>query len=360
MEKYKDMTIKKKSNLKMLRNLIFFILLIVFTFWFIFKDQDINEIFKAIRNVNLIYVLMGLICMFFTYIIESYNVRNILVSLGEKKLSIIKALKFTWIGFFFSAITPAASGGQPVEIYYMTKDKISSANGTMAMLLQLCSFQIATILISIISVIINPNILRNGMIWFYLLGVLLNGIVLSFMLVAIFSKKITKKLVNIFIKIIKTLKVKNIEIKKKKILESLNQYNESAKFIKKNKTEFIKSILRVLVQVICFHSIPFFTYKAFGLSGYSYIELLTIQSVFFISVSSLPLPGAVGISETLFLKIFGRVFGRKILNGAMLINRFISFYFYVLLSMIVVIINAIKNKNVVSEIDKNIKEIDGV
>ena len=94
MEKYKDMTIKKKSNLKMLRNLIFFILLIVFTFWFIFKDQDINEIFKAIRSVNLIYVLMGLICMFFTYIIESYNVRNILVSLGEKKRDALPSLLY--------------------------------------------------------------------------------------------------------------------------------------------------------------------------------------------------------------------------------------------------------------------------
>ena len=358
MEKYKDMTIKKKGSLKMLRNLIFFILLIAFTFWFIFKDQDINEIFKTIKSVNLVYVLMGLICMLFTYIIESYNVRSILISLGEKKLSLVKALKFTWIGFFFSAVTPAASGGQPVEIYYMSKDKISSANGTMAMLLQLCSFQISTILMSIVCAILNPSILRNGILWVYLLGLLLNGFVLTFMLVAIFSKKITKKIVNLFIKIIKVLKVKNVEIKKKKILESLNQYNESAKFIKKNKNEFIKSIVRVFVQTIFYHSIPFFTYKAFGLSGHSYLELLSIQSIFFIAVSSLPLPGAVGVSETLFLKIFGSVFGKKILSGAMVINRFVSFYFYVIVSGIVSVINGIRTKNIVSEVDKDIKEID--
>ena len=359
MEKYKDMNIKKKSNLKLIRNLIFFILLIVFTFWFIFKDQDMNEMFNTIRSVDLKYVLLGLICMFFTYIIESYNVRNILVSLGEKKLSILKALKFTWIGFFFSSITPAASGGQPVEIYYMTKEDISAANGSMAMLLQLCSFQIATITISIICAIVNPSILRNGVLWFYLLGLLLNGIVLLFMLVAIFSKKITRKLVNIFIKIITKAKVKNVEKKKEKILESLKQYDKSSKFIKSHKIEFIKSILRVIVQTIFFHSIPFFTYKAFGLSGYNYLELLTIQSVFFISVSSLPLPGAVGVSETLFLKIFGKVFGKKILNGAMLINRFVSFYFYVIVSSIVFFINAVKTKNVVGEVDKNIEDIEG-
>lgn len=87
MEKYKDMTIRKKSNLKLLRNLFFFILLIVFTFWFIFKDQNMNDMFNTISSVDLKYVLLGLLCMFLTYIIESYNVRNILVSLGEKNIN---------------------------------------------------------------------------------------------------------------------------------------------------------------------------------------------------------------------------------------------------------------------------------
>ena len=133
MERYRDMTIRKKSNLKMLRNLILFIALIIFTFWYIFKDQDIKELITTIKSVNLMYIIIGAGIMLLVYLTESYNVRNILVALGEKKLSLIKALKFTWIGFFFSAITPAATGGQPVEIYYMTKEKISTANGTMAM-----------------------------------------------------------------------------------------------------------------------------------------------------------------------------------------------------------------------------------
>ena len=123
MERYRDMTIRKKSNLKMLRNLILFIALIIFTFWYIFKDQDIKELITTIKSVNLMYIIIGAGIMLLVYLTESYNVRNILVALGEKKLSLIKALKFTWIGFFFSAITPAATGGQPVEIYYMTKEK---------------------------------------------------------------------------------------------------------------------------------------------------------------------------------------------------------------------------------------------
>lgn len=360
MEKYKDMTIRKKSNIKMIRNLILFILLIIFTFWFIFKDQDINELIKTIKSVDLLYVVIGAFFMLLVYLTEAYNIKKILVALGDKKISIIKALKFTWIGFFFSAITPAATGGQPVEVYYMTKEKISGANGTMALLLELCGFQISTLSISIICAFLNPSILGNGIIWFYLLGIFLNGTALTFMLIAVFSKKTTRKLVNVFVKILEKIKVKNIDKKKEKIEEGLNQYNESAIFIKSHKSEFVKAVLRVFVQIIFFHSIPYFVYRAFGLTDCSFIEIFSMQAILYTTVSSLPLPGAIGVSETLFLKIYGMAFGKTLLSGAMLIYRFVSFYFYIIVSAIVVIVNAIRFKNVDSEIDKNIKEIDSI
>jgi hypothetical protein len=359
MEKYRDMTIRKKSSLKMLRNLIFFVLLIVFTFWFIFKDQDLNELIKVIKSVNLFYVGIGALFMLMTYIMEAYNVRSVLVALGERKIPILKALKFTWIGFFFSAITPAATGGQPVEVYYMNKEKIKVSNGTMAMLLQLCGFQISTILVSIICAIINFNMLKDGMIWFYLLGLSLNTIALTFMLIGVFSKKITRKLVNGLIKVIKFFRVRNVEKKIDKIEESLDQYNESSIFIKSHKSEFIKAILRVTIQIIFYHSIPYFIYRAFGLNTYSYLKIFSVQAVLFITVSSLPLPGAIGVSETLFLKIYGKIFGKLLLNGAMLIYRFVSFYLYIIISSIVVIINTIRMKDVVNEVDSNVKFIDG-
>ena len=88
-------------------------------------------------------------------------------------------------------------------------------------------------------------------------------------------------------------------------------------------------------------------------------KIFSIQSVLFITVSSLPLPGAIGVSETLFLKIYGQVFGKLLLNGAMLIFRFVSFYLYIIIASIVVVINGIRTRNVSNDVDKNIEFIDG-
>ena len=358
MEKYRDMSIRKKSNLKMIRNLVFFILLIIVTFAFIFKDQDINELINTISSVNVKYVIIGCLLMFLTFLIESYNVRSVLVALKEKKLSIIKTLKLTWIGFFFSAITPAATGGQPVEVYYMTKENISTANGTMAMLLQLCGYQISAISISIICVILNPSIVKDGLIWFYLLGLTLNGIGLSFMLIGIFSKKMTRKIVNVFIKLLKLARIKNVDKKIIKIEQCLSQYNDSSEYILSHKSEFFKSVFRVFIQIVVFHSIPYFIYRSFGLTDHSFLEVFSMQAILYTTVSSIPLPGSIGVSETLFLKIYGTVFAKSILSGAMLIFRFVSFYLYIIISAIVVILNAVKTKDIKGQIDNDVDEIE--
>ena len=358
MEKYKDMSLRKKSNVKMIRNLVLFILLIIFTFWFVFKDQDLNEFVNALKAADIKFVLLGALVMFGVYMMETINVRAVLISLGEKKFSIIRAFKYTTIGAFFSAITPAATGGQPVEIYYMSKDGIKTSNGTMAMLMQLCGFQISSLFLAILCGVLNPGLLSDGIIWFYLLGLLINGIALAVMLLATFSNKATMVIYNLLVRIMERMKVKYIDAKKEKLQAALDQYAESSKYIKGHKLEFIKAVGRVFIQMIMYHSIPFFIYKAFGLNDLDFWTFFSMQAVLYTTVSGIPLPGAIGVSETLFLKIYGVAFGTTLLSGAMILYRFVSFYLYIVIFAIVVVINAIRSKNIVGAIDKDVKEIE--
>ena len=358
MERYKNMKLRKLANVKMIRNLIFFIGLIVLTFWLLFKDQDLNELINVINKADKTYIFIALFLMLCVYLMESINIRSILISLGEKKFSILRAFKYTAIGSFFSAITPAATGGQPVEIYYMSKDGIKTSNGTLTMLIQLCGFQISTITLSLICACINPNLLSGGIFWFYLLGIGINSIALAFMLIATFSEKITKIFLKLTLKSMKKANIKNYNLRKQKLEDGLNRYIESSKYIKKHKKEFIKAILRVFVQITIYHAIPYFIYRSFGLNDLSFFDMFVMQAILYTTVSGIPLPGSIGVSETLFLKLYGTAFGTKLLSGAMLLYRFVSFYLYIILFSVVVIINAVKSKNIESEIDKDVKEVE--
>lgn len=331
-----------KNNGKLIRNFILFILLIIITFAVLLKGEDITQILNILGSVKIQYVFIGILCMAIYISCEAINIGRSLKTLNEKS-TFIQNLKYSLIGFFFSAITPAASGGQPMQIYYMHKDKISVSNSTLALLLNLTSMQIVTIGFALVSLCFNYQYLNGVLIVFFIVGILLNLSALVLLLIAIISKRLSRGMVHFAEKVLKFFRVKNIDAKKEKLEKELEQYHESAVYIKQNKKIMIKILLTTLVQFFAYYSVTFWTYKALGMNEANILEITSMQSVLFATVSGIPSPGAVGVTEGAFTEIFRNIYPGAMMSSAILLNRGINFYFFVIFSGIVTIINHIRS-----------------
>lgn len=334
---------KMKKIRKTIINLIIFILLIMLTFTLIFKDQDITQVLNIATQVKFQYIVIAIIAMCVYVVAESINIGRVLKELGEKT-TFLKNVKYTLIGFFFSSITPAASGGQPMEIYYMHKDNISVANSTLSLLMHLWSFQIVSITMGVISAFFHFDVLKTGLIYLFMLGIVLNSSALILLIIGIFSKRLSTGLIKIVVKILKFLKIKNVEQKQEKIEKELASYQESAVYIKEHKKLMFKTILTTLVQLLAYYTVPYWIYRAFGLNAYGIMHVLTLQAVLYATVSGIPSPGSVGVSEGGFLGIFKNVFSEAIISSAMLLSRGVNFYLLIIISSIIVIISTLKSK----------------
>ena len=331
-----------KNNGKLIRNFILFILLIIITFAVLLKGEDITQILNILGSVKIQYVFIGILCMAIYISCETINIGRSLKILNEKS-TFIQNLKYALIGFFFSAITPAASGGQPMQIYYMHKDKISVSNSTLALLLNLTSMQIITIGFALVSLCFNYQYLNGVLIVFFIVGILLNLSALVLLLIAIISKRLSRGMVHFAEKVLKFFRVKNIDAKKEKLEKELEQYHESAVYIKQNKKIMIKILLTTLVQFFAYYSVTFWTYKALGMNEANILEITSMQSVLFATVSGIPSPGAVGVTEGAFTEIFKNIYPGAMMSSAILLNRGINFYFFVIFSGIVTIVNHIRS-----------------
>ena len=269
--------------------------------------------------------------------------RRTLSALGEK-ISIPQSFKYSLIGFFFSSITPAASGGQPMQIYYMHKDNISVANSTLALLINLTSMQITTISLSIFSLIVNYKFMNSVLVILFSVGILLNASALILLLIGILSRRLSRKLIKISIGIMKFFKVKNRITKERKILKELKTYQSSAKYVKNNRRLIIRIFCTTIIQFIFYYCIAYWTYRAFGFNSSNIFELTTMQAVLFATVSGIPSPGAVGVSEGAFIEIFRNIYPTNMIKSVTLLHRGINFYLFVLISGIVVIVNDIKSR----------------
>lgn len=339
-----EKTEKAKKIKKTIRNLIVFILLIGLTFYLIFKDQNVLEILNIAVSVKKRYILVAIIAMCLYLLGETINITRILKELGEKS-TFLRNIRYTLIGFFFSSITPAASGGQPMEIYYMHKEKTAVANSTLALLVHLTSFQIVTITLGILSTILHFEIVKSGLIYLVVLGILLNSTALTLLAISIFSKRLSKGLINFAVKVLRFFRIPNIEKKQESLEKELEKYQESAVYIKEHKKLMIKTLVTTFIQVIIYYSIPYWVYLAFGFTGYNFFQIVTLQAMLYATVSGIPSPGAVGVSEGAFIEIFKGVFPATMMNSAILLNRGASFYLFVIISAIITTITALRTKD---------------
>ena len=140
----------------------------------------------------------------------------------------------------------------------------------------------------------------------------------------------------------KFFKVKSIDKISANINKELEIYQESAIHIKNNKKVLIKAILIAFLQIVVLYIIPFVIYKSFGLSEKTIFDFIIIQAILHSTVCSMPLPGSVGVTETVFLLIYGLAYPATLLQSALVINRFINFYLFVVISLITYIIVKIR------------------
>ena len=142
----------------------------------------------------------------------------------------------------------------------------------------------------------------------------------------------------------KLIKIKNIEDKKNKIENELNKYQNSSEYIKNNKLVILKILLTTYIQFITFYSISYWVYRSFGLNEYNIIKIISIQSMLYATVSGIPSPGAVGVTEGGFIEIFKSVLPQNMISSAMILNRGISFYLLMAISGIISLISILKIK----------------
>ena len=334
-----------ESNLRRVAwYIVIFILLVLLTFWFVFKDQDLGEVVRAVVTANVFFVVLGILLMMGYFMVEAWNVMTLLNSFGEK-VPYKMALKFALIEFFFCSVTPGASGGQLLEIYYMSKEKIKGANATVAILIQTCGMQMAVMTLGTLCLLFSPKLIHDDVLFLFVLGFIINGVALAVLLACLFSQALARGVVNWFFGTLRKMGIKKAMVWRKNAEKSLEQYGESAKYVKKHKKEFWVAMGKVLLQQSLFYLVPFCVYKALGLSGTTIWELFAMQSVLFVATSGLPIPGAVGVSETVFLTLYGLAFGEELVSSAMLLNRGITFYLFVMVGMVVVFLNVVRLKN---------------
>lgn len=315
-------------------NFLFLIVIFVLTVYMVFKGEDIHSIIAVIRTADIRYLILGIVCVVFFMIGESVVIFYMMRTLGEKVRMSHCAL-YSFVGFFFSCITPSATGGQPMQIYYMKKDKLDIPVSTLVLMLVTITYKAVLVLIGGLLFFFGRDFLAGYLgdyMWVFYLGLGLNVFCVTLMLVLVFAPGLAKWIMVRGLKLMEHFRLLKKRAKRlEKLEESMDQYHETAAFLAGHKRVILNVFLITVVQRLILFTVTYWVYCALGLRGTGIGTITVLQSVISVSVDMLPLPGGMGISETLYLIMFVPVFG-EILLPSMLLSRGISYYGQVLIS----------------------------
>ncbi|MBQ6170119.1 MAG: flippase-like domain-containing protein [Ruminococcus sp.] len=321
-------------------NIALILVITLLTLHLIFKEQELPEIIRDLKSADKRWIAGGAAAAVAFVAGESVIIHYMLRVL-EQKTSFFRCLKYSFIGFFFSYITPSSTGGQPMQMYHMKKDKIKIGYSTLIMLLITIAYKSVLILLALGFLIFNFGTVEQyagDMKWLIVLGFVLNlsfiALLLLVFLKPIWARALGIKTVGLLSKL-RVIKRKNKDKYTEKVIRICDTYAMGADYIKKNIAVVFKIFVLTALQRICLFSVTWIVYKAYGLSGTRFIDILTLQIIIAVAVEMLPLPGAAGISEGCFLLTFTEIFGEELVKPALLINRGLTFYLILLIGAVV-------------------------
>lgn len=330
------------SGKKHVLSLAFLIVLIVGTFAFLLKDIGLKGLIMALRQADGRFLLVGLGMILIFFACEGEAVRAVTGSLGHP-VTRRRGFMYACIDFYFSAITPSATGGQPVCLYYMSKDQIPVSVSGLAMLLQTVVYKMVLLLLGTWTLISKRQWFDVGH-WsiklLFAAGFLVNVIVIVICLLAMFSRRAIRIMALWVIRLAGKIKlIKKPDEVTQKVLRTLEEYAQGAVYIRSHVLLVIRVFMVTLVQRVAMFSIAYWVYHSMGLMKYDFFDMIALQTLIAMAIDSLPLPGGMGATEGVFSMLYRTVYEGMTLVPALILTRGINYYCGLIISSLCVIIN---------------------
>lgn len=328
---------KKVVKSKLSYVLLLFLTIVVL--YFSLKD-DFDNVIHELRTINLWWLFVAFLLTISYYVLVSIGMHKI-IKKYDSNFTLWQTIKLKFKTKFFDSVTPTSTGGQPYQIYSLTTNGISILDSTNICLQNFVVFQTALVLIGILSVVSNyflhlfPE--NNFLKILVLIGFLINLSIAIFLFSVSFTKKFNKflyrKIINIGLKL-------HIIKDEQKINDMYNSYVENVKkgttSLMQNKRQFFSILVLNFIGLFLNYLVPLaILYGTGDYTSFGPLECVIASAYVLLMGSFIPLPGGTGGLEYGFVAFFGNFLSGSKLTALMLLWRFVTYYFVMIVGALV-------------------------
>lgn len=333
---------KKGSNkLNLIVCAFAFVVMIIYMFFI----DDPAKIFDAIKTMNVSMLFIAALFMLVYWLLEAVATHIVAKAIHPEQ-KFVHTFVVSIVGQYFNCITPFASGGQPIQAYYLVRYGMPLGSGMTALLSKFICYQFVLTIYSAALLILRLSYVVSDLAALTVLviaGFIINLVVIVFLFMLAFFRKPTTKIAHFVIRMLHKLHIiKDLESKLEFIDVEMDKYYKNFIFIKSKPMVILKMCIVTFIQLTFYFSITYVIYIGLGLGGgvslaqgfSDYLTIVACQAFVLMISSFVPLPGALGAAEGSYVAFFGSIFGNSV-NLSTFIWRFLTFYFPIIVGLII-------------------------
>ena len=298
------------------------------------------------------YFVCALLSLFFAYLLKGFKL-SVICKSQTGKWHFKTCFETGIIGHYYNNVTPLAVGGQPFEIYHLSKHGVHGGVAASMPIIAFFFSQFAFVALSITALVLkNTNVLHVEKVFLDALPAVFNilatiGLVLCLSmpsLVFIFS--IFPRLAAMLVKLFTNIggKLRFLKDPKKTEYKTLKTVVHNSYCIKKfgaNPLALISTVLISFGESLAQCSIAYFTLKLFGYDNpdaggfLEWLQIVQLSIILYAAISFIPTPGNSGAADLSFYLLFTlgvRFAGLSF--AAMVLWRILSYYSYIIIGFI--------------------------
>jgi len=329
-------------------------------------DPNIQNIDSAMQQVAPWWIAGAFCCMLIYYFMD-VMMYHIAIRLMKHPQKLYESILTTMLGFFYSALTPFQSGGQPMQVLQMRRRGIPVGVATSVLMGKFLAWQIAVTILGTLGLIFEgSNAFGDTIASMIMLvvGYVVNTACVVLALLVLLKSSWILNVGNKILALLKRVKLIKREDRYEQICatwqRTINDYKEAVHFAMQHKVQMLMILLVSMTEAVAYMAVTYFIYRGFGFSEASFVHVILLQGLLFMAVSFIPLPGASIASEGGFYLVFDHLFSAASRFPAMLIWRVCTYYLNIILGLVAVVIDSMRtSKRVIPALEEEVENVSG-
>ncbi|MFC4760944.1 lysylphosphatidylglycerol synthase transmembrane domain-containing protein [Fructobacillus durionis] len=292
-----------------------------------------KQLEAALKVLDWRFLLAAFFMMVLSLLLEAFATHALLSKQDREETSWGTLIRVPLMNQLGVGLTPFATGGQPAQLYGLTRGNMPASRALSVILMKFLVYQIVVVLFFIVGYFAAEQFIYENVnpafATFIPFAIAIHAIVIVGILLVMFWPALSLKVVDLSAKLVSVLyKGKSLHNIKENSKEKIRSFHEESKRVIKSTRSLTVATIYTGLQLIALYVVPYFVIRAFGYSSANPWMIIAMNIMIVMVISLFPIPGGVGGAEISFQLLFTPfVKNPATLVLVILIWRLITYYF---------------------------------